>query len=326
MKNKLKHAMILALIGCATVHAQPPDLLLYQGRILDSSGDPVDGTADFELHLYTQESGGSPIWQQAINGVEVSNGIYRLYFGDASLAVALTNEMCWLELEVDGDLHGPRQRLVSVPYALRAGVATQLSTDYSGVPPGVVIMWSGAVAEIPSGWVLCDGDNGTPDLRGRFVAGAADSNEMLAVVGSNSLVLSSNQLPAHVHTGSLTSGGAHTHSASIASGGSHTHGGGGISSGGSHSHTITFGGYSETGRGKPGGQYGNYPQFAVSLVSAGNHTHTYTTQNTGAHTHPVTVNSGGGHTHSVTLNEAGGNASIDNRPAYYTLAFIMKTE
>lgn len=35
-------------------------------------------------------------------------------------------------------------------------------------------MWSGAVDTIPQGWTLCDGENGTPDLRGKFVVGAND--------------------------------------------------------------------------------------------------------------------------------------------------------
>lgn len=42
----------------------------------------------------------------------------------------------------------------------------------SGVPAGVILAWSGTIATIPDGWVLCDGTNGTPDLRNRFIAGA----------------------------------------------------------------------------------------------------------------------------------------------------------
>ncbi len=44
--------------------------------------------------------------------------------------------------------------------------------DVGGVPSGVIVMWSGAIGSIPSGWALCDGANGTPDLRTRFVLGA----------------------------------------------------------------------------------------------------------------------------------------------------------
>ena len=37
---------------------------------------------------------------------------------------------------------------------------------------GVIVLWSGAIAEVPPGWGLCDGSQGTPDLRDRFVVGA----------------------------------------------------------------------------------------------------------------------------------------------------------
>lgn len=42
----------------------------------------------------------------------------------------------------------------------------------NGVPPGVIALWSGTIDTIPSGWALCDGNNGTPNLKARFVMGA----------------------------------------------------------------------------------------------------------------------------------------------------------
>lgn len=41
----------------------------------------------------------------------------------------------------------------------------------SGLPAGVIVMWSGTLASVPSGWALCDGNAGTPDLRDRFIYG-----------------------------------------------------------------------------------------------------------------------------------------------------------
>lgn len=47
------------------------------------------------------------------------------------------------------------------------------SSQGSGnVPIGTIVMWSGSITEIPSGWQLCDGTNGSPDLRNRFIVGA----------------------------------------------------------------------------------------------------------------------------------------------------------
>jgi hypothetical protein len=53
---------------------------------------------------------------------------------------------------------------------LSAGTGTP--TWGSGFPSGGIIMWSGTIATIPSGWLLCNGSSGTPDLRNRFVIGA----------------------------------------------------------------------------------------------------------------------------------------------------------
>jgi hypothetical protein len=47
----------------------------------------------------------------------------------------------------------------------------------SAVPGGTIAMWSGAIADIPDGWALCDGSNGTPDLADRFIMGVSDGKE-----------------------------------------------------------------------------------------------------------------------------------------------------
>ena len=57
------------------------------------------------------------------------------------------------------------------------------------VPSGVVMMWSGAANAIPSGYVICDGSNGTPDLRNRFVIGAG-SNYAVGATGGGSTTTS----------------------------------------------------------------------------------------------------------------------------------------
>jgi hypothetical protein len=78
------------------------------------------------------------------------------------------------------------------------------------VPAGGIIMWSGSLSAIPTGWALCDGSNGTPDLRERFIVGAGLSDN-LSVVGTgayangatgglNSVTLTIAQMPAHTHT------------------------------------------------------------------------------------------------------------------------------
>ena len=68
---------------------------------------------------------------------------------------------------------------------------------------GMIILWSGAADAIPTGFTLCNGQNNTPDLRGRFVVGYHDSNTDYDVDdtgGSESVTLTVNQIPAHTHT------------------------------------------------------------------------------------------------------------------------------
>lgn len=43
------------------------------------------------------------------------------------------------------------------------------------IPTGLICLWSGAADALPAGWALCNGSNGTPDLRGRFLVGAGGS-------------------------------------------------------------------------------------------------------------------------------------------------------
>jgi microcystin-dependent protein len=77
------------------------------------------------------------------------------------------------------------------------------------LPSGVILLWSGSIATIPTGWVLCDGTNSTPDLRDRFVVGAdADSGGDYApnaTGGAASVTLTTSQIPAHNHTATSTS-------------------------------------------------------------------------------------------------------------------------
>jgi len=64
--------------------------------------------------------------------------------------------------------------------------------------PGMIMLWSGSVTTIPTGWTLCDGNNGTPDLRNKFIVGAGDTYSPGDTGGAAS----------HIHTGTAP---PHTH-------------------------------------------------------------------------------------------------------------------
>ena len=83
----------------------------------------------------------------------------------------------------------------------------------TGIPSGVILLWSGSTGNIPSGWYLCNGSNGTPDLRNRFLVGAGDDYSVGNTGGSDSVTLSTANLPSHNHSISLNTGSdSHTHS------------------------------------------------------------------------------------------------------------------
>jgi hypothetical protein len=76
--------------------------------------------------------------------------------------------------------------------ATTAFVTTAITSAF---PSGGIILWSGSVATIPSGWVLCNGSNSTPDLRDKFIVGAGGGYAVAATGGSaNAIVVS------HTHT------------------------------------------------------------------------------------------------------------------------------
>ena len=91
-------------------------------------------------------------------------------------------------------------RLTAGSFAGDGSALTNLTVD--GFVSGMIILWSGAADAIPTGFVLCDGNNSTPNLSGRFVVGYDASNSDYDVDdtgGSESVTLTVNQIPAHTH-------------------------------------------------------------------------------------------------------------------------------
>ena len=123
-------------------------------------------------------------------------------------------------------------------------------TGFGYVPQGGIIMWSGSIISIPSGWLICDGTSSTPDLRNRFVVGAGSTYAVDATGGADTVALTGAELAAHVHSFSATTSGA-----------------------GAHSHTGVPQQVADTDRGI--GNVSNFNLDAVGSTDAvGNHTHT----------------------------------------------------
>ena len=157
---------------------------------------------------------------------------------------------------------------------------------------GMIILWSGASNAIPSGFVLCDGSNGTPDLRGRFVVGFSNTDSDYDVNdtgGNKTTTLSTSQLPSHSHSAS-------TNTVTL---------------------TGSISGISESFAGFGGSASGVFTKFGG--VNLGGTPGSPDPNACGG------VNFNGNHSHSVTVGNTGSGSSIENRPPYYALCYIMKT-
>lgn len=172
-----------------------------------------------------------------------------------------------------------------------------------GVPYGAILMWAGLVADIPDSWALCDGDNGTPDLRDRFVIGAGNTYAEGAVGGTAS----------HTHTGTLANGGEHTHNVTVAD------------------HVLTVAEIPAHKHGNGIGQDDAQALLYGTQAASSGQNMTTNTDNALMEGFTETIGGGAAHTHAGSVTETGGTHDHDITldaatllPPYYALCYIMK--
>lgn len=85
-------------------------------------------------------------------------------------------------------------------YGVILGQTPKVPQPQSDFPVGGIIIWSGSESNIPNNWHLCDGTNGTPDLRNQFVIGAGDTYSVGNTGGESEHTLTINEMPSHSHT------------------------------------------------------------------------------------------------------------------------------
>jgi hypothetical protein len=157
---------------------------------------------------------------------------------------------------------------------LSAGGSTT-PTWGSGFPSGGIIMWSGTIATIPSGWFLCNGSNSTPDLRNRFVIGAFQDTTGVAyttVTGADTQTGGSKDAitVSHTHTAtSVVTDPGHFHSAAILGSGNNINANAGVQVTTSSTSTATTGitvATTNASAGSSGTNANLVPYFALAYI------------------------------------------------------------
>ena len=155
----------------------------------------------------------------------------------------------------------------------------------SFLPKGSIIAWNGTTA--PKGWALCDGKNGTPNLKGRFIYGygASSGNKLHNEGGSETHTLKINEIPSHKHdvSATMSNAGAHHHSLNNKI----------------YKHSRSFKGSNDRDHVL---KYCCGSNWAWETNTAGNHKHNI----------------------YVKQSNKGSNGAHNNMPPYHVLAWIMK--
>jgi len=288
----MRHAIGLCIfLAPSLVLAQIPTFVSFEAAVTDPDGQPVTGFHAIDVEVFDSLSGGGSLGVVFGASVELDADGYLsvpLSFNGVDLA----GGDLFVELSIDSETVLPRFAMGSVPYALMTTAVadgsvganqiasgaidtTHIATGLGLVPSGGIIMWSGSVGTIPSGWALCDGTQATPNLSNRFVRGSATPG---TTGGTDTYSLTESQLPAHQHGFTTDTDGVHFHGMEK---------------------SITGVNNSNSGPSQLAGG-SNAPDEHARTADAGSHSH------------------------SGTTSAIGSDAAIDNRPAYYELAFIMK--
>lgn len=204
------------------------------------------------------------------------------------------------DLRVVRDLHVTGTANLPAISSINVGTTTLVDAIAAvSMPIGGIIMWSGAVA--PSGWALCNGQNGTPNLVNRFIVGAGDLYTTNQTGGSADAVVVSHNHSMDFNTGA---GGAHGHT---------------TTSTGEHFHDIRL-----HNAGQLADNDGDREPLIEYRIPGQFDRHLDTRTNNSAHSH--TISGQGDHTHRVNGATAynGATGTNANLPPYYALAYIMR--
>ncbi|MCT7948265.1 hypothetical protein NG798_00465 [Ancylothrix sp. C2] len=182
---------------------KPGDLILYEDwnaamqeivrleshKVNRQGGDFLQGPLTIEAALAVDTTSTTSLELEVKGALKLADGVAVNQFSN------------------DGSLSENSDSIVPTQKAIRTyvdtaqkAVETYVETVAKGVVlKGMILMWSGKGEEIPTGWVLCDGNNGTPNLTDKFIVGAGNGYAVGATGGADSVTLTIAEMPTHSH-------------------------------------------------------------------------------------------------------------------------------
>jgi microcystin-dependent protein len=250
-----------------------------------------DVDANVEVVRCTARSG------DLLTVVRAQEGTVAQEFANTTTRVELRNTKGSMErfFQRSGDTMGADLDLGGFELVNGALGADVTVPSESIFPVGMIVLWSGSIASVPEKWALCNGANGTPDLRNRFVVGAGGDYAVAATGGANSVTPTTGAAGAHDH-GAAT-GGTTLTTAQMPS----------------HSHTLSTRGSNASSQGNTQRDFPrSYNEVGATLVES-----VETEAVGGGESHNHSITAAVDHTHTVS--------AVDTRSPYYALAYIMYT-
>ncbi len=143
-RNDMKRFLIIhfttvTLLLSASLRAQMPQTISYQGLLTSSSGAPLNGTFNLKFELFNVASGGSALWSELDSNVSVSHGSFNVILGSASSLAGIDfNQQLYVQVTKGTDPpFTPRAALTSTPSALAPWSPNGNNISYSSGNVGI---------------------------------------------------------------------------------------------------------------------------------------------------------------------------------------------
>lgn len=157
MNSRLAALFSGCVLIAVVMGAAVPRRINYQGKLLDNNKNPRNGTYSMTFSIWDSGpdvGGGNQLWSGTQN-VQVRNGVFSVQLGAASPVTSsvFSGTTAYLQIEIDGEVAGQRQRLITSPYSFRAASADDLLPGDNDYIQNVVDLQEDAVFFVSSGTV-----------------------------------------------------------------------------------------------------------------------------------------------------------------------------